>query len=252
MSRLAGKRILVSGGTRGIGRAIVQRLYHEGVAGVVVGAEEESPFEWAKLEALGTKYVRADLSTAEDPPNLVRQAAKLLGGLDGLVHCAGVYLEGEPGNRSALDLWETTVNIKARAGYLLAGEFAKHAEDGASFVAVTSINAEQSEPDHLAYDPACAALGGVIRAFAVHHAPKFRFNALAPGLIHTRLTEIVAETPEFHAHACENIPLGALGKPEDCAGAAIFLLSDDAAYITGETIFVDGGIRANQMSRPKI
>ncbi len=243
------RRILVTGGTHGIGRAIVEGLLSAGVKHLVIAAEEEIPFEFGDFEKRGVRYVRADLGTETEPGNLVRQAHQLLGGLDGLVHCAGVYLEGNPGDRNAVQLWNETVNIKARGGYLLATEFSDLANDGSSFVGITSINSEQSEPDHLAYDPACAALGGVIRAFAVHHAPRLRFNALAPGLIHTRLTEEVAASQQMNDHASRNIPMGKLGRPEECVGAALFLLGDDSAYITGETLFVDGGIHANQMSR---
>lgn len=244
------KRILVTGGTRGIGRAIAIALLDRGVSNLVVSAEESNPHRWKELQAKGARYLQADLGTETEPGNLVRDSCDELGGLDGLVHCAGVYLEGNPGERNEVELWNETVNIKARGGYLLATEFAKLATDQASFVGITSINAEQSEPDHLAYDPACAALGGVIRAFAVHFAPRLRFNALAPGLIQTRLTEEVVANSDLHQHAVENIPMGKLGQPEDCTGAALFLLSDDASYINGETIFVDGGIHANQMSRP--
>lgn len=243
------KNIIVTGGTRGIGRAIALSLLEKGVENLIVAAEEETPFEWAEFEAKGAHYLRADMGSESAPGDMVRQAHRKCGRIDGLVHCAGVYLEGNPGDRSEVEIWNETMNIKARGGYLLANAFAELAESGSSFLAITSINAEQSEPGHLAYDPACAALGGVIRAFAVHHAPKLRFNALAPGLIHTRLTEEVADSSEMHTHACSNIPLGKLGTPEDCAGAALFLLSDESRYITGETLFVDGGIRANQMSK---
>jgi len=243
------KRILVTGGTSGIGRAIVLGLLEKGVSNLVVASEEETPFEFSELADGGAVHVRADMGSETEPQALVRETHERLGGLDGIVHCAGVYLEGDPGDRSAVEIWNETVNIKARGGYLLAAEFARLANDGASFVGITSINAEQSEPGHLAYDPACAALGGVIRAFAVNCAPRLRFNALAPGLIHTRLTERVADSPELLDHAAKNIPLGKMGQAQDCVGAALFLLGDDSAYITGETIFVDGGIRANQMSR---
>ncbi len=243
------KRILVTGGTRGIGRAIALGLLERGVSRLVVAAEETTPFNFAELDKQGAQYLQADLSTETEPGDLVRNTHDCLSGLDGIVHCAGVYLEGNPGERNAVQLWNETVNTKARGGYLLATEFSKVASDGASFVGITSINAEQSEPDHLAYDPACAALGGVIRAFAVQYAPRLRFNALAPGLIHTRLTDSVAASTEMTDHASRNIPMAKLGQPSDCVGAALFLLGYDSAYITGETLFVDGGIRANQMSR---
>lgn len=244
--KLQHKRILVTGGTRGIGRAIAERIIAEGAKRVVIAAEVENPDD----KPLGPEYIKCDTGTEDEPAKLVQAAAEEMNGLDGIVHCAGVYPEANPQGKSAAQLWNESVNIKARGGYLLASEFVKVATEGAAFVGITSINAVQSEPDHLAYDPACAALGGVIRAFAVHYAPKFRFNALAPGLIHTQLTDIVAQIPAYHQHACENIPMKRMGKPEDCAGAAVFLLSEDSAYITGDTIFVDGGISANQMSRP--
>lgn len=243
------KRFLVTGGTHGIGRAIAMELLRRGVSRLVVAAEEETPPQWDELATRGAHYLRADLETETEPGELVKRSAGLLEGLDGLVHCAGVYLERDPRSRSEVEIWNSTMNIKARGGYLLANEFSRCANEGASFVGITSINAEQSEPDHLAYDPACAALGGVIRAFAVHFAPRLRFNALAPGLIHTRLTEEVANSESAREHAGRNIPMRSMGTPEDCVGAALFLLGDDSSYITGETIFVDGGIRANQMSR---
>lgn len=243
------KRIIVTGGTRGIGRAIALELLKQGVENLVVIAEEEIPFEWMELKMAGAHYLRADLGSEISPGPAVEEACKILGGLDGLIHCAGVYLEGNPGTRNPVELWNETMNIKARSGYLLAHAFVELADEGASFVAVTSINAEQSEPDHLAYDPACAALGGVIRAFAVHYAPRYRFNALAPGLIETRLTKEVSNSAEMLFHVEANIAMNRMGRPDDCVGAALFLLSEAASYITGETLFVDGGIRSNQMSR---
>ncbi len=243
------RRILVTGGTRGIGRAIATALLNKGVKQLIVAAEEKEPHSWEELASGGAQYLRADLGTEDEPGELVRKSCESMGGIDGLVHCAGVYLEGNPGNRTAAQLWNETINVKARGGYLLAHEFSALAEEGSSFVGITSINAERSEPDHLAYDPACAALGGVIRAFAVHCAPRVRYNGLAPGLIQTRLTEEVASSAQLRNHAAKNIPMGEIGQPEDCVGAALFLLSTDSAYITGETIFVDGGIHANQMSR---
>jgi len=245
----ADRKILVVGGTHGIGRAIAEGLLRKGVTQLVIASESEVPEGLCEWEERGVHYLCADMGTERQPGELVRKTHQILGGLDGLVHCAGVYLEGNPGDRNAVQVWNETVNIKARGGYLLATEFSELANEGASFVGITSINAEQSEPDHLAYDPACAALGGVIRAFAVHHAPRLRFNALAPGLIHTRLTDAVAQSPGMSSHASRNIPMGKMGQPEDCVGTALFLLGEDSAYITGEAIFVDGGIHANQMSR---
>jgi len=243
------KSFIVTGGTRGIGRAIALALLEKGVENLLVAAEEDDPFEWDELEKKGAHYLKADMGSETDPGSMVHAAHEKLGALDGLVHCAGVYLEGHPGDRTQVEIWNETMNIKARGGYLLANAFAELAAPKASFLAITSINAEQSERDHLAYDPACAALGGVIRAFAIQHAPRLRFNALAPGLIRTRLTEKVTHSSAMHTHACHNIPMGKLGTPSDCAGAALFILSDESSYITGETLFVDGGIRVSQMSR---
>jgi NAD(P)-dependent dehydrogenase (short-subunit alcohol dehydrogenase family) len=245
------QRILVTGGSRGIGLAAVRRLLAAGAAGVAVASDEDpSTFPADLQDHPAVTGIRADLATPDAPARIVRTAAERMGGLTGLVHCAGVYPEADPRGRSALELWELTLNVKARAGYLLAAEFVRVAEPGSAFVAITSINAEQSEPDHLAYDAACAALGGVIRACAIHHAPTYRFNAVAPGLIRTRLTESALADPTAHAHVRSNIPLDRVGDPEDCSGAILFLLGPDSAYVTGETLFVDGGIRANQMSRP--
>jgi NAD(P)-dependent dehydrogenase (short-subunit alcohol dehydrogenase family) len=246
-------RILVTGGSRGIGLAVVRRILSSGSETdqvTVVSDDDPGTLPDDLRSSNRCTLIRADLSDPEAPGQALRDAVASMGGIDGLVHCAGIYPEANPGGRTPLDLWELTMNVKARSGYLLAGEFARLATPGASFVAITSINAEQSEPDHLAYDPACAALGGVVRAFAIQHAPRLRFNAVAPGLIRTRLTESVFQDPSVHQHIRLNIPLDRAGTPDDCAGTILFLLGPDSSYITGETIFVDGGIRANQMSRP--
>jgi len=244
------RRILVTGGSRGIGLSVVRRLLAENSGPLTVVSDDDPETYPDDLRSAPNLHgLRFDFASADGPGQAVIQATERMGGLDGLVHCAGIYPEANPGDRTALELWELTMNVKARAGYLLAMEFSRLASTGASFVAITSINAEQSEPDHLAYDPACAALGGVVRAFAVHFAPRFRFNAVAPGLIRTRLTEAVFQDASIHAHVRSNIPMDRAGEAEDCAGAILFLLGPDSAYITGETLFVDGGIRANQMSR---
>lgn len=245
-------RVLVTGGSRGIGLAVVRRLLQSGGAADPIAVVSDDATETLPDDLRSTPRVfpiRADFTLPDAPVRSIEEAVRLMGGIDGLVHCAGIYPEANPAGRTPLELWELTLNVKARAGYLLAGEFAKLATPGSGFVAITSINAEQSEPDHLAYDPACAALGGVIRAFAIQFAPRLRFNAVAPGLIRTRLTETVFEDPAIHRHVRLNIPFDRAGTPEDCVGAILFLLGKDAAYITGETLFVDGGIRANQMSR---
>lgn len=249
---LQGKRIIITGGTSGIGLAIAMRLLEEGVSHLIVSSELETPPDWEVFDQSGTttSYLKCDTGSKQEPTELIKKARELMGGIDGMVHCAGVYLESDPGDRTPLQLWEESVNIKARGGYLLANTFAETANDGASFVGVTSINADQSEPDHLAYDSACAAFSGVIRSFAVQHAPRLRFNALAPGLIQTRITEEVTRDSTLHAHAVSNIPMGRVGDPRDCAGAAVFLLGDDSSYVTGITLYVDGGISANQMSKP--
>ena len=249
--RLEGKRILITGGTSGIGRAIALRLLEEGVSQLTVSAELDKAPDWEPFDQAeaDTHYLKCDTGSEDEPGELVRQAHELMGGIDGLLHSAGVYIEGNPQDRSVAQLWEESVNIKARGGYLLALAFAEYAKEGGSFVGITSINATQSEPDHLAYDSACAAFGGAIRSFAVQYAPRLRFNALAPGLIRTRITEEVAGDAALHAHAVANIPMGRMGSPEDCTGAAVFLLSEDSNYVTGITLYVDGGIAANQMSK---
>lgn len=248
--KLSGKRIVVAGGTRGIGQAAAMRLLVEG-ASVVVCSEEDPPHDFHQLAQAGAQHVQADLATVDGPCRMIREARRLLGDrLHYLVYFAGVYLEHNPGGLTPQQLWDITYFVKVRGSYLAALEFLAEPiddEDDTGVVFVSSINARQSEPDHLAYDGACAAVEGQTRAFAVQYAERgVRFNCLAPGLIDTRLTREVVDDPQEHDHARRCIPLGRIGSPLDCTGAVVFLCSTDAAYITGQTLTVDGGIEALQ------
>ena len=201
---LEGHRILVTGGTSGIGLGIAETLLRHG-ARVVINSHAPGTAEPAMkhLAPLGeTHFIQADLSTEKGPVQLVIDASDALGGLDGLVNNAGTYVIEEPYETRVQD-FTRLFNLNVRAYYLCAKTFA---------------------------------------------GDNLRVNGIAPGLIPTTLNDHChSSNPEIQATMKSQIPLGRFGRPHEIGNAAVFLASDLARYITGQMIYVDGGISAQQI-----
>jgi len=231
---LTGKSILVTGASRGIGAALAQGLADAGARVCAVGRSPEPETPSGSVD-----YHSADLRT--QIVEIVARAAGDAGRLDGLVNCAGVTLPSQGGADEMRRFRQTLeTNLDAAYGAVLAAVPLMAA--GGSIVNVTSIGSVTGFPDNPGYVSSKGALRMLTKALAVDLGPKgIRVNALAPGYIATAMTAKSFAAPVEHerrrAHTC----LGRWGKPEDLIGAAIFLLSDASAYVTGADIFVDGG-----------
>ena len=237
------KRILLVGAAGGLGRAAAKTLRAQGAR--LIASDVRPP---ARAVA-GAPFVAADLRAEAQIAALCAQAAKRLGGLDGLVNCAGV-LEAADGDAAELPLaaWEATLSVNLTAAFLLC----KHAlplllaQRRASIVHISSVAARVgSAIPQLAYTASKGGLEAMTRELAITHARVgLRANCIALGPVRTKRNQHYFDTQAKLQARLRHIPMGRLGMGEEAAALIAFLLSDDAAYITGASLAVDGGITA--------
>ncbi|MSU34888.1 MAG: SDR family oxidoreductase [Pedosphaera sp.] len=238
---------LVTGSSQGIGFAIASALREAGAQVVFHG------LQW-RPETIprDSSYVAADLMLPESPLRLMADAFRLQPNLDTLVCNAGSFFD-TPFLEMTRELWERTVQLNVTAIYFIAQEFAKRliaAKRSGSIVITTSTNGFQAEADSTAYDTSKGALVMLIRSLAISLADHgIRVNGIAPGLIRTPLNSkwLESRSSDLMEHYNKKILLRRIGTPEDCAGAAVFLCSPAASYITGEIIVIDGGLTVGQI-----
>jgi len=243
---LNGRAALVTGSSQGIGKAIAEGLKEAGARVVSHGLQPAA--------ADGAAYVSCDLCEHEGPSSLMEKACAMEPALDILVCNAGSFFD-VPFLEMTPDLWEKTMQLNLRATFFLIQAFARQLiARGAtgSVVIVSSTNGFQGEADSVAYDTSKGGLVMMTRSLAVSLAPHgIRVNGIAPGLIRTPLTSVWMEprAAEVVKNYEKKILLGHVGQPEDCAGAAVFLCTPAAGYITGEIIVVDGGLTVQQVGK---
>lgn len=237
---------LVTGSSQGIGHAIALGLHAAGAQVVFHGKEPQAP-----SRPVGCPYLSADLLEADAAPRLVQAAFAAQPGLNLLVCNAGGFFDA-PFLEMTPEIFARTMDLNVRANYFLAQAFAREMvarKRSGAILTTTSTNGLQPEDDSSAYDTSKGALVMVTRTLAQALAPHgIRVNSIAPGLIRTPLTSGML-TPERTRHYEKKILLGRIGEPTDCAGAAVFLLSPAARYITGQILVVDGGLTLGQIGR---
>jgi enoyl-[acyl-carrier protein] reductase III len=231
--------VLVTGGSRGIGRAIALRFARDGAKRVAIGymrndrAAEETAEE---LRAIGAEpvLVRGNITSQR-----VLDEVAALGPLDALVHNAatGVIL---PALETTDKHWDWTLNANARALLQLARVAAPQMPAGSSIVAISSLGAQRVLENYILVGTSKAALESLVRYLAVELAPAIRVNAVSGGVVETGALEHFPNREDMLAAGTAN-PVGRLVAPEDIAGAVAFLCSPDADMIRGQTIVVDGG-----------
>lgn len=243
---LAGNTALVTGSSQGIGLAIAHGLHAAGACIVFHGKAEPAP-----AMPPGSIYLVEDLLAPDGAARLVNAAFQARPGLNLLVCNAGSFFD-VPFLEMSAEQFDRTLNLNVRANYFVAQTFARAlvaAKRPGAIVTTCSTNGFQPEDDSSAYDTSKGAMVMLTRTLAQSLAPhRIRVNGIAPGLIRTPLTAGLLNS-EKHRHYEKKILLGHLGEPEDCAGAAAFLLSSAASYITGQILVVDGGLTLGQIGR---
>jgi len=247
---LNGRAALVTGSSQGLGLAIAAGLRESGALVVHHGHQPVAPEE----VPVDVPYVCADLFEKESPQRLVDAAFDHAPQLDLLVCNAGSFLDLPPLEMTPAH-WERTLQLNVTSAFFTAQAFAQRLvseQRGGAVVITTSTNGFQAEMDSVAYDTSKGALVMMIRSLAVSFAVHgIRVNGIAPGLIRTPLTNewMTTRAHDLIPHYERSIPLARIGNPEDVAGAAAFLCSDAASYITGEIIRIDGGLTVSQVGR---
>jgi meso-butanediol dehydrogenase / (S,S)-butanediol dehydrogenase / diacetyl reductase len=243
--RLEKRCAIVTGGGSGIGRAIVSRFAAEGASVVIADVVAERAEEVA-AETAGARAVHADVTVAGEVDRLVAEATDALGRVDVLVNNAG-FAAGDDLLEIDEETWDADVSLNLTAPFLcskavLPGMIERRF---GVIVNIASVNGLAFFAND-AYSAAKAGLINLTRTVAVrygHHG--IRANAIAPGTIRTPLwQERIEKEPAIFERLLKWYPLGRVGEPEDVAAAAVFLASDDAAWITGEVLRVDGGLLA--------
>ena len=243
--------VCISGSTHGIGYGIAEAFAKKG-ARIVINSHLDDNGALKKLnEITECHYVKADLSTVQGAEYFVNKSFELLGNLDTLINNAGTFVDQEFENISADD-FDRTINLNVR-GYMFASQaFAKvisQNNKNKSILCIGSSNSKAAEKNSVIYDTSKGAVLMMIRSLAISLADKnIRVNGIGPGILETPLTKEGLEKGNNKQVLQSQIPLGRIGLPKDIGGAAVFLSSQEAEYITGQMLYIDGGILANQMN----
>ncbi len=257
---LSGHSALVTGSTQGVGAAIAIALAQAGADVCLHGLEQDE----RALETLAAcrrfggraELILADLTDADEnaPRRWMESALGTFPNIDLLVNNAGTYVD-IPFLEMTAERYRQTMRLNVDAGFFLTQAFARHwvAKQQAGRILFTgSINGLLAEPTHVAYDASKGAVAAMVRSLCVSLAPLgIRVNSLAPGLVRTPLTDAVLDHDSRLLHWMQlHTPNGVVPKADACGQAAVFLLSDAAAHIHGQTLLVDGGMSCWQQPDP--
>ncbi|MEM7300925.1 MAG: SDR family oxidoreductase [Pseudomonadota bacterium] len=247
---LNGKSAVITGGARGIGYAIARRYLSEGVKVVIADIDDDAGENAAQeLSELGDiRFKHADVGSRLDVHNLVASTIDLFGDIDILVANAGTII-AEDFLYVTEEQFDQVMRVNLKGAFLCGQAVAKHmvakVEDGGApgtIINMSSVNAVFAIANQVPYTISKGGVKQLTNVMAQALAPHgIRVNAIGPGSIMTDMFQTVATDDSARHRVLSRTPMGRIGDPEEIAGIAAFLASDDAAYITGQTIYADGG-----------
>jgi glucose 1-dehydrogenase len=256
MPGLKGKGVLVTGGTSGIGQAIAVRFAQYG-ANVAINylrrPDEASDTDQqvracvnqVQQEGVRDVLVQGDVSNEEDVVRMVGDAVRELGGIDVLINNAGIQISRHSHELSSAD-FDKVLAVNLRGAFLCAREAIRHflAENKAGVIInVSSVHQLIPKPDYLGYSASKGGMQNLTRTLALEYAGRgIRVNGIGPGATVTPINRAWIDDPVKREQVESHIPMARAGTADEMGAVACFLASDDAAYITGQTIFVDGGL----------
>jgi NAD(P)-dependent dehydrogenase (short-subunit alcohol dehydrogenase family) len=237
--RLDGKSAVVTGASSGIGLAIAVAMAEAGARLVLCGRDE------ARLAACAERVgehrvVAVDVDAEDAPERIVRAAVDAYGGIDVLVHSAGIF-EPMPFTETTAESFDRQWHTNVRAPFLLTQRAAPHLRDRGSVIFISSIAGHVAFPSSAAY---CASKGAVellAKALATEMSPRIRVNVIAPGNVRTPMNEALRAQPGYEERMGELTPARRHGEPEEIAAAVVFVASDAASFVHGASFLVDGG-----------
>jgi glucose 1-dehydrogenase len=253
---LEGKNVLVTGGSSGIGQAIAVRFAEFGanVAINYLTTPDEAADTEAQVQACVAKVQRegvrdvlvgADVSKEDDVVRMVEETVAGLGGVDVLVNNAGIQIS-RPSHELESAAFDKVIAVNLRGAFLAAREAIRHflaTEKPGAIVNVSSVHQLIPKPDYLGYSVSKGGMQNLTRTLALEYAGRgIRVNGVGPGATVTPINRAWIDDPEKRAQVEEHIPMRRAGSADEMAGVTAFLASDEAGYITGQTIFVDGGL----------
>jgi glucose 1-dehydrogenase len=247
--RLQDKVAIITGADSGIGKAIARQMAREGAAVTIdyVGRPDNAAQLVRQIEGAGGKAlaVQADVTNVDQVQRLVAQTVQTFGRLDIMVNNAGIE-EKHPFLEMPLEVWNKVLAVNLTGPWLgsqLAAQQMVKQGAGGRIINISSVHEDLPMPTNAPY---CAAKGGLrmlMRTIAVELAPhKITVNNIGPGAIDTPMNAPLKQHPQLMKQLLAEIPLGRMGQPEEVAELAVYLASDAAAYVTGETYFIDGGM----------
>lgn len=244
---LHGKVALVTGAGRGLGRGMALALAEAGADVVAVSRSvdqlEETRMQLQKYSG-NPGVISWNLGDSQGLDDLVDHVVERYGHIDILLHAAGVQVR-RPALEVDLEDWESVQAVHLRAAFFLSQAVARQMIErgvGGKIVLVSSLTSHIGVANLAPYSAGKSGVLGLVRTLAVEWAAQgIQVNAIGPGYFHTALTDELFQDPERRERLLSRIPIGRAGKPEDLAGATVFLASSASDYVTGQVINVDGG-----------